>query len=218
MITLECASLKGLLDCASLYVKEGNISAIITETDFEKNLLIRVFTGLARLDSGSVLVFGKDLSSVTDTELNDMRKKIGVVQKNGGLVSNLKVWENLMLPVSYHTSLLYRDIEEKMLNVLKKVDYGDDLTALPGPLPNYKKRLAGFVRAMLMEPDIMIYDSVFDGLSPSGKDRVICTINEFHKGKKGRASLFLDLNNILLTEIKPDSVYFLKKGIFNERD
>ena len=53
-----------------------------------------------------------------------------------------------------------------MISILGKIGYDDDIAVLPGPLPVYKKRLAGFARAMLMEPDLIIYDSVFEGLSP----------------------------------------------------
>jgi phospholipid/cholesterol/gamma-HCH transport system ATP-binding protein len=52
---------------------------------------------------------------------------------NGGLISNLKVWENIMLPLSYHSSLSHHDMDEKMISILGKIGYDDDLTILPGP-------------------------------------------------------------------------------------
>ena len=64
MITLECASLKGFLDCASLAVSGGRACVVLTETEFEKNLLLRIFTGLSRLDSGKIFIFGKEVSSL----------------------------------------------------------------------------------------------------------------------------------------------------------
>ena len=218
MITLECASLKGFLDCASLAVSGGRSCIILTETEFEKNLLLRIFTGLTRLDSGKIFIFGKEVSSFSCGELNAVRKRMGIVLNNGGLISNLKVWENIMLPLSYHSSLSHHDMDEKMLSILGKIGYDDDIAALPGPLPVYKKRLAGLARAMLMEPDLIIYDSVFDGLSPEIRNKALETITVFQRQKEGRASLFFDMDEGLLDYIRADSIYTLKKGKFYERD
>ncbi|MDI6745072.1 MAG: ATP-binding cassette domain-containing protein [Thermodesulfovibrionales bacterium] len=217
MITLECASLKGFLDCASLAVSKGRVCAVLTETEFEKDLLLRIFTGLTRLDSGRIFLFGKEMSSLSSGELNGYRKRIGIVLNNGGLISNLKVRENIMLPLSYHSSSHY-DADEKMTTILDKIGYDDDVAALPGPLPAYQKRLAGFARAVLMEPDLVIYDSVFDGLSPDIRGKVLETITAFHHEKEGRASLFLDMDEGLLNYIRADDIYILKKGKFYERN
>lgn len=224
MIMLECASLKGLLECASFSISEGNICAVLTETDFERNLLLRVFTGLARLDSGKIFIFDKDLSSISYAELNEIRERMGVVLNDGGLVSNLKVWENLMLPFVYHTSrnrvattLSHQDMEEKMMNILSKTGYDDDLNILPGPLPTYKKRLLGLARAMLMEPDLIIYDSVFDRLSSDIRDKVLEAVNLFHRERKGRASLFLATSESSIEDIKADSIHILKNGSITRR-
>lgn len=218
MIKLECASLKGLLECASFSMPEGNFCAVLAETDFDKNLILRALTGLTRLDSGRVFIFGKEISSITYAELGEVRKKMGVVLNSGGLVSNLKVWENLMLPLAYHASISYNDMEEKMMNVLNNLGYNDDLNMLPGPLPTYKKKLLGLARAILTEPELIIYDSVFDGLSADIRSRVLEVVNAFHEEKKGRASLFLATSEGSIKGIKAKHVYVLKKGNFYERN
>lgn len=217
MITLECASLKGFLDCASLAVSKGRVCVVLTETEFEKNLLLRIFTGLTRLDSGKIFIFGKEVSSFSYSELNAARERMGIVLNNGGLISNLKVWENIMLPLSYHSSS-HHDMDEKMISILGKIGYDDNIAVLPGPLPVYKKRLAGFARAMLMEPDLVIYDSVFDGVSPDIRSKMLETITAFQHEKEGRASLFLEMDEGLLDYIRADSAYTLKKGKFYERN
>lgn len=218
MITLECASLKGLLECASLSVSEGKTCVVLTETDIERNMVLKIITGLARVDSGKVFIFGKEISSISYDELNELRKRLGVVMNNGGLVSNLKVWENIMLPLAYHKSLSDHGMEEKMMRILGRIGYDDDVTRLSGPLPPFKKRLVGLVRAMLMEPDIMIYDYISEGLSVDFKSRLLDTINTFHGEKKGRTSVFLESGSNVTSDIKADSIFILKKGIFHERN
>ena len=68
---------------------------------------------------------------------------MGVVLNRGGLVSNLKVWENLMLPLAYHASLSYKDTEEKMMDVLNNLGYNDDLNMLPARCRPIKKSFWG---------------------------------------------------------------------------
>jgi len=85
-------------------------------------------------------------------------------------------------------------------------------------LPPFKKRLVGLVRAMLMEPDIMIYDYISEGLSVDFKSRLLDTINTFHGEKKGRTSVFLESGSNVTSDIKADSIFILKKGIFHERN
>ena len=113
MITLECASLKGFLDCASLAVSKGRACVVLTETEFEKNLLLRIFTGLTRLDSGKIFILEKRCHLFSYSELNAARKRMGIVFEQWGLISNLKVWENIMLPLSYHSSLSHHDMDEE---------------------------------------------------------------------------------------------------------
>ncbi len=95
-----------------------------------------------------------------------------VVANNGGLISNLRVWENLALPVQYRNIQLGGKFEENVVNLLEKCGVRDEqsFTALMFKLPDqlslYEKRLVGFVRAMLMMPEVMVYDSLHEGLSP----------------------------------------------------
>ena len=69
-----------------------------------------------------------------------------------------------------------------------------------------------------MEPDLIIYDSVFDGLSSDIRNRVLEAVNAFHEERKGRVSLFLATSDGSVKDIKADSVYVLKKGNFHERN
>lgn len=218
MIKLECASLTGLLECADYSISRGDICAVITETDFEKSLLLKLLTGFARLDSGKIYVFEKDLSAISYDELIEARKQMGVVFENGGLISNLKVGENIMLPISYHSPERQYHLEQRMMELLEQTGYDEDITILPGPLPLYKKRLAGLVRAMLTEPELIIYDSIFDGLSHDVRDRVRKIVSSFHSEKEGRASLFLASDEAAIKYIKPSRIHVLKNRRFNERD
>ncbi|MCE5194365.1 MAG: ATP-binding cassette domain-containing protein [Nitrospiraceae bacterium] len=206
------------MECADYSVSRGDICAVVTETGFDKSLLLQLLTGFVKPDSGKIYILGKDLSIISDNELNEVRQMMGVVFENGGLISNLKVGENIMLPVSYHSPESHLYSEQKMMKLLEQAGYDEEITILPGPLPLYKKRLAGLVRAMLTEPELIIYDSIFDGLSQNVREKVHNLVSSFHFEKEGRASLFLASDKTSLRDISPSKIHILKNGRFDERD
>ncbi len=94
-----------------------------------------------------------------------------IVPHNGGLISNLRVWENIILPVQYHGMEVAGKLEDNVAQLLFQCGVEDDeaasglLLKLPDQLTLYEKRLVGFVRAMLMSPELIIYDAIIEGLS-----------------------------------------------------
>ena len=94
-----------------------------------------------------------------------------IVPHNGGLISNLRVWENIILPVQYHGIEVVGKLEDNVVRLLGQCGLEDEnavsdlLLKLPDQLSLYEKRLVGFVRAMLMNPELVIYDAINEGLS-----------------------------------------------------
>ncbi|HLP99384.1 MAG TPA: hypothetical protein VK149_13175 [Sideroxyarcus sp.] len=102
-----------------------------------------------------------------------------IVPHNGGLISNLRVWENIILPVQYHGIEVAGKLEDNVVKLLLQCGLDDEtavtnlLLKLPDQLSLYEKRLVGFVRAMLMGPELIIYDALNEGLSRKELARVI---------------------------------------------
>lgn len=101
-----------------------------------------------------------------------------IVPHNGGLISNLRVWENIVLPVQYHGIELAGTLEDNVAQLLEQCGLDEAavselLLKLPDQLSLYEKRLVGFVRAMLMSPELIIYDSMNEGLSRKELARVV---------------------------------------------
>lgn len=100
-----------------------------------------------------------------------MHPGTAIVANNGGLISNLRVWENVILPVQYHGIQVGGKLEESVISLFEKAGVRDEknlsalLAKLPDQLSLFEKRLVGFVRAMLMAPEMMVYDSLHEGLS-----------------------------------------------------
>jgi ABC-type transporter Mla maintaining outer membrane lipid asymmetry ATPase subunit MlaF len=102
-----------------------------------------------------------------------------IVPHNGGLISNLRVWENIILPVQYHGIEIPGKLEDNVARLLNQCGLPDEtavtelLLKLPDQLSLFEKRLVGFVRAMLMGPELIIYDSMNEGLSRKELERVV---------------------------------------------
>lgn len=101
-----------------------------------------------------------------------------IVSNYGGLISNLRVWENIALPAQYHDIEVGGKFEDALVNLFDKCGLRDKqalsvmLLKLPDQLSLYEKRLVSFVRAMLMAPELMVYDSLHEGLSPREMQKV----------------------------------------------
>lgn len=105
--------------------------------------------------------------------LNALANQAGVVivPHNGGLISNLRVWENIILPVQYHGIEVAGKLDDRVAQLLGQCGLADEsaiselLLKLPDQLSLYEKRLVGFVRAMLMSPELIIFDALNEGIS-----------------------------------------------------
>lgn len=186
-------------------VPSGCMGALINSRQEEGDLQTRLVLGLTLPVSGSVTVLGEDVGSSSEKVLNGLRKRISVVFATGGLVSNLKVWENLVLPLEYHALYPPHEIEEKGVAALERVGYAGGYMELPGNLTLYEKRQVGLARAMLTEPSLIIYNSLLDGLSGSERKAVLAAATAFHREKPERTSLFLTSNRESVKEIVSDS-------------
>jgi phospholipid/cholesterol/gamma-HCH transport system ATP-binding protein len=110
-----------------------------------------------------------------------------IVPANGGLIGNLKLWENLVLPAEYHRDGAPRYREQKERAAALYAEFGVSgagfetlCTTLPDHLGRFERRLSAFVRAMLTEPRIMVYDSLFDGLNREETGKVLAFDRTFH--------------------------------------
>lgn len=194
----------------SFSVPAGSISAAFTVRQEESYLQVRLMLGLLQPLSGSVTLLGEHLGTASEKKLNALRRRTAVVYPTGGLISNLKVWENLVLPLEYFSLYPMREIEERGMAALKRVGYGGGLMELPGHLSLYSRKQVGLARAILLEPRLVIYDEILTGLSGDQRGDILEIIEEFHRGTPGRTSLFLTANEEGLGEIPVETRIAMK--------
>ena len=208
MIRLNRVS-EGSLEDLSFEFSPGHTAKILLASHDRKNELLAVLSGLRRPRAGSVFLLGEDLYALKEKERLRLFQRIGVVPENGGMIGNLKAWENLVLPVWYHLGAITQETERAALKLFRLLDLDESelqkrLAQLPDQLTLYEKRAVALVRAMLMEPDVIVYDFIFAGLGAAASSRIRQLTQEFHGGKDGRISVHLCADDAVSASLPAD--------------
>lgn len=175
----------------SFALAQGDIAVLLTSKEDVNAALVRLLMGVTLPQSGDVAVLGEALTALDELPLMQLRSRIGLVFAKGGLISNLKVWENLFLPVQYHNLPLPGDPIAAGAAVLERVGYQGGRLTLPGLLSHFERKQVLLARAMLMNPEVVIYDSLFLGLNLHERNRLVDIVVDFHRERAGRTSIFL---------------------------
>jgi phospholipid/cholesterol/gamma-HCH transport system ATP-binding protein len=215
MITLEDVATE---EFGSIWieVKEGSLCKIITQSEHEKQSFLDTILAFKKPAKGRVLLFDVDIYAANEKALNEVFHRIGMVWKDGGLISNLKVWENIVLPVWYHKGKLPDDAEQKVADLFQEMGIDKSrllkiMGILPGLLPAYEKKLICMVRSMLMEPDLMIYDAIFEGINIEMAERLTKLTTQFHTKKPGRTSIYISADEKSLRHLHTN-LAFIQQG------
>src|SRR6202043_2825315 len=131
-----------------------------------KTTLLRLITGQVPADSGSIVVAGQDMRTVRRAELYVLGRRMGMLFQNGALLTDLSVFENVAFPVREHTDLPEALIRRLVLAKLQSVGLRGAADLLPTELSGGMARRVALARAIVMDPEILIYDEPFAGLDP----------------------------------------------------
>ena len=188
----------------------GSLAGVISSRQEENDLQVRLILGFARPVAGRLTVLDLEPGAASEKALIALRRRIAVLFPTGGLVSNLKVWENLVLPLEYHASCGQEEIEARGVAALGRVGYEGGLMELPAHLSLYQRKQVGLARAMLTEPSLLIYNSLLDGLSDRENAAMSAAALAFHRESEQRTSLFLTPNQETIKGLSLDSRILIK--------
>jgi phospholipid/cholesterol/gamma-HCH transport system ATP-binding protein len=190
-LSLRNIRIPGIIDDFSCDLQPGDSALICTAREDTGVELSRLVAGASRPESGTARVNGMDPTALGQEELYLLRREIGIVPSGGGLISNLKLWENITLPLLYHTGGISPDDEQDAVEYLANLGYSGATHALPGHLSSNEKRLAAMVRSFLMRPKIMIYCNCFENVSSETHQTFFRVAKRFHEALADRISLFI---------------------------
>jgi phospholipid/cholesterol/gamma-HCH transport system ATP-binding protein len=146
--------------------QRGLVTAVMGPSGTGKTTLLRLITGQVAADAGSVLVAGENLGSLSRANLYVLRRRMGMLFQNGALLTDLSVFENVAFPLREHTDLPERLIRELVLTKLQAVGLRGAAQLMPAELSGGMARRVALARAIVMDPEILIYDEPFVGLDP----------------------------------------------------
>jgi len=176
-----------ILQNCSLDIEEGAITCLIGLSGAGKSTILRLLNGLRQPDAGRVHVRGVDLSTLRDRELIDFRRKIGFSFQFAALFDSLTVAENVAMPLREHTKMPTAEIDRIVLETLDSVGLANARDRLPSQLSGGMVKRAGFARAVIGNPDLVLYDEPTTGLDPVITHVLTDTIKRLRKQLGGTA-------------------------------
>jgi phospholipid/cholesterol/gamma-HCH transport system ATP-binding protein len=157
---------KPVLNDINLSFGRGEISVIIGGSGTGKTTLLRLLIGLEKPDRGSIVISGQDIVPLGDRELNRVRRKLGMVFQYAALLDSMTVLENVAFPLREHTSLGEREIREQVKAKLHDLGLDDVEQRFPSQLSGGMRKRVGLARALMLEPELVVYDEPTSGLDP----------------------------------------------------
>ena len=155
-----------VLDGLDIEIEEGKTTVIIGRSGGGKSVLLKHIIGLLRPDSGQVLIDGVDITKLNDRELNEIRKKFGMLFQEAALFDSMTVGENVAFPLREHTSMKEKEIRETVAERLRSVGLTGVEAKIPAELSGGMRKRVGLARAIAMRPQIVLFDEPTTGLDP----------------------------------------------------
>jgi phospholipid/cholesterol/gamma-HCH transport system ATP-binding protein len=175
-----CVSFDGVpaISDVSFEAVEGESRVIMGAAGSGKTVLLKTAMGLVRPDSGKVIVFGKDLTTLKERELFEVRSRIGMLFQESALFDSLTIEENVAYPLLNQRSIRFpkQQVHNRVEEALDFVELGSTLNKWPAELSGGMRRRAAIARAVVTNPPLLLYDSPTAGLDPITAQTIIALI------------------------------------------
>jgi len=165
---------KKILDGISFTVRRGETKIILGRSGGGKSTTIRLILGLLKPDSGQIIIDGEDITDFSEIEMMAIRKKMGMVFQEGALFDSLSVYDNVAYRL-HEQGIAEDEVEREVRRMLKFVDLEEAIDKMPAELSGGMRRRVGIARALVGDPQIVMFDEPTAGLDPPTA-RTICEL------------------------------------------
>ncbi|WP_236644661.1 ABC transporter ATP-binding protein [Sorangium cellulosum] len=151
----------------TMHLRRTETAVIIGGSGAGKTTLLRLLIGLERPTTGHIWVDGVDMGALGDYEMNRMRQRFGMVFQYAALLDSLTIFDNVAFPLREHRKhMSKRDIRDKVVGMLNSLGLENKEERMPSELSGGQRKRVGLARALMLEPEILIYDEPTSGLDP----------------------------------------------------
>ncbi|MGA9511726.1 MAG: ATP-binding cassette domain-containing protein [Candidatus Sulfotelmatobacter sp.] len=157
----------------SFHLPSGETKAIFGVAGSGKSLTLKLALGLIRPDSGRITVLGQDITQMPEDELFELRGKIGMVFQESALFDSLTVRENVAYRLTEEHGVYDDDIDRRVREALRFVELEHTLELFPSELSGGMRRRVAIARAIITQPELLLYDSPTGGLDPVTSNTII---------------------------------------------
>ncbi len=213
----ELAVLRGI----NIDVFKGENVVVLGRSGTGKSVLIKIIAGLLKPDNGTVNVLGKEVETLSEKELQELRSKIGFSFQNSALYDSMTVRENLAFPlVRNRRSLNSKEVDKAIEKVLEDVGLSQTVNQFPSELSGGQRKRIGIARTIILQPEIMLYDEPTAGLDPITSIEINDLINEVQQ--QYNTSSIIITHDLTCAKTTGDRIAmlldgkFLRQGSFEE--
>jgi phospholipid/cholesterol/gamma-HCH transport system ATP-binding protein len=177
-----------ILEGLNFQLRRGESYVVLGESGSGKSILLRLLSGLLTPRKGSVEIAGIDLAAASKDALQTMRAKMGFVFQDAALISNMSIFDNIALPLRYHTGLRESEVQERVSQKMDLFDVDRKYDrSIPAQLSLGMRKRAALARALILEPELLYLDEPATGLGAEA-DRLIARVLKSYQ-EKARAGV-----------------------------
>src|SRR6056297_3517030 len=156
----------------SFDIHEGETIAIIGRSGCGKSVLVKHLNALIYPDEGNVIIDGKNIFELEYVELRKMRQRFGVLFQGSALFDSINTFENIAFPLRYFTTMSEEEIRDKVMDALEKVNLENVAEKETAELSGGMRKRVGLARAIIREPEYIMYDEPTSGVDPETSDEI----------------------------------------------
>ena len=199
----------------SLHINRGEIYGIIGLSGAGKSTLVRCINLLERPTSGKVTVDGQDITAMSESQLRQARKSIGMIFQHFNLLSSATVYENVAFPLRL-VNTPKEKIDKKVTELLELVGLADKASQYPSQLSGGQKQRVGIARALASEPKILLCDEATSALDPQTTKAILQLIRDINA--KLKLTVVVITHEMQVIKDICDKVAVIDKGVIAEKD
>ncbi|MCA1704807.1 MAG: ABC transporter ATP-binding protein [Actinobacteria bacterium] len=155
-----------VLEDITLDIPKGKITLMLGPSGTGKSVFLKHLVGLLKPDRGEIWIDGKNVPALSEKELYEVRRKFGVLFQDGALFGSMNIYDNVAFPLREHTKKKEGEIKDIVDEKLKMVGLTGAEKKLPGEISGGMKKRAGLARALVLDPEIVLFDEPDSGLDP----------------------------------------------------